>query len=81
MPTVLDRDGYGDTHMSEREVLLDEVAYCDMTNTKKSTARKQRVTGCGPRFVKIGRSVRYRRGDVLDWLESRTVRSTSENLS
>lgn len=64
--------------MSEREVLLDEVAYCEMTHTKPSTARKQRVTGSGPQFLKIGRSVRYRRGDVLDWLELRTVRSTSE---
>jgi predicted DNA-binding transcriptional regulator AlpA len=67
--------------MSEREVLLDELAYCEMTHTKPSTARKQRVTGGGPRFVKIGRSVRYRKGDVLDWLESRTVSSTSEALS
>jgi predicted DNA-binding transcriptional regulator AlpA len=67
--------------MSEREALLDEAAYCGMTNTKQSTARKQRVTGCGPRFVKIGRSVRYRKGDVLDWIASRTVRSTSEPLA
>ena len=67
--------------MSEREVLIDEVAYCQMANTKQSTARKQRVTGNGPRFVKIGRSVRYRIGDVQDWLQSRTVRSTSETLS
>jgi predicted DNA-binding transcriptional regulator AlpA len=67
--------------MPENEILLDEIAYCDLTNTKQSTARKQRVTGSGPKFIKLGRSVRYRKGDVLDWLESRTVRSTSEALS
>jgi predicted DNA-binding transcriptional regulator AlpA len=67
--------------MSDNEVLLDEVAYCALVNTKQSTARKQRVTGQGPRFIKIGRSVRYRKGDVMDWLESRTVRSTSQALA
>jgi predicted DNA-binding transcriptional regulator AlpA len=67
--------------MSGHDVLLDEVAYCDMTNTKQSTARKQRVTGSGPKFLKLGRSVRYRKGDVQDWLESRTVQSTSVALS
>ena len=34
-----------------------------------------RSHGYGPRFVKIGRRrVRYRRGDVLDWLNERTHR-------
>ena len=28
------------------------------------------VEGKGPKFMKIGRSVRYRRADVLAWLES-----------
>lgn len=67
--------------MSEREEIGDEAAYCEWANLKRSTARKQRVTGSGPKFLKIGRSVRYRKGDVLDWLESRTVSSTSEALS
>lgn len=67
--------------MSEREEIGDEAAYCDWINIKSSTARKQRVTGTGPKFLKIGRSVRYRKGDVLDWLESRKVSSTSEVLS
>lgn len=26
-------------------------------------------------FVKVGRSVRYRRSDLIAWIESRTVRS------
>jgi predicted DNA-binding transcriptional regulator AlpA len=67
--------------MSEREEIGDEAAYCSWANLKPSTARKQRVMGSGPKFIKLGRSVRYRKGDVQDWLESRTVRSTSEALS
>ena len=34
------------------------------------------VRGQGPRFVRIGRSVRYRRDDLLDWIESRVVDPT-----
>ena len=31
------------------------------------------VRGQGPRFVRIGRSVLYRRNDLLEWIESRVV--------
>jgi predicted DNA-binding transcriptional regulator AlpA len=38
-----------------------------------------RVRGGGPRFVKVsGRSVRYRRRDILAWIEERTRSNTSE---
>ncbi|SOC56491.1 hypothetical protein [Chromohalobacter canadensis] len=49
-----------------------------------ATARKARTTGSllgrpAPRFVKRGRSVRYRLKDVLDWLaDGDTYRSTAE---
>ncbi len=37
------------------------------------------VRGDGPPMVKIGaRMVRYRVGDLRDWLAARTVRSTSQ---
>ena len=42
------------------------------------TLQKWRVTGFGPEFFKIGRSVRYRRREVLDWIESRRRAHTSE---
>lgn len=35
------------------------------------------VRGDGPPMVKIGRSVRYRVGDLREWIESRRVSSTS----
>lgn len=38
-----------------------------------------RVRGGGPKFVRISaRSIRYRRRDLVDWIESRLVGSTSE---
>jgi hypothetical protein len=33
-----------------------------------------RYVGQGPPFIHVGRSVRYRRGDVLGWLEQNTTR-------
>ena len=36
------------------------------------------VTGDGPPFIKLGRAVRYRVGDLLDWIDSHRFRSTSE---
>jgi len=43
-----------------------------------STLEKLRVYGGGPRFSKVGRSVRYHSSDLDQWLRSRVVGSTSE---
>lgn len=41
-----------------------------------------RTKGYGPRFVRISpRCVRYRRSDILSWLNSRTHSSTAEYLA
>jgi len=37
-----------------------------------------RVSGDGPRFCKLKRSVRYRVSDLEAWLSARAVGSTSE---
>ena len=45
----------------------------------ESLLEKMRVTGNGPPFCKAGpRIVVYRVGDILNWLESRKITSTSE---
>jgi predicted DNA-binding transcriptional regulator AlpA len=36
------------------------------------------VRGDGPPMIKIGRSVRYRTGDLREWIKSHQVNSTSE---
>lgn len=41
---------------------------------------KARLTGTGPRFLKIGaRSVRYRRSDIDAWLADKTRISTADS--
>ena len=44
------------------------------------TLERLRVTGCGPRFIRAGRAVRYREGDLEAWVASRLVTSTSAIL-
>ena len=39
---------------------------------------KLRMTGDGPRWVKLGRKVRYERSALDDWIAVGRVRSTSE---
>lgn len=50
-----------------------------IANLSKSKFEKMRLTGEGPPFCKAGlKVVVYRVQDVVDWLESRKIKSTSE---
>jgi hypothetical protein len=44
----------------------------------KQTLAIHRLRGTGPRFVKVGRLVRYRRSDLDAWIAARVRGSTSE---
>lgn len=45
------------------------------------TLAEWRCKGNGPRFVKVGNRVRYTPAALAEWIESRTVASTSEHDS
>ncbi len=67
----------------DRTILLDEVnTEADLASFMKKhpdTVRAWRINGIGPRHVRIGRSIRYRRDDVLAWLEANTVTGTGSS--
>lgn len=42
------------------------------------TMERHRTAGTGPRFSALGRAIRYRRRDLLAWVEAAARRSTSE---
>lgn len=46
-----------------------------------STLEKGRVSGRGPRFIKLGRAVRYLTLDLDAYLQARVKNSTSETIS
>lgn len=58
--------------------LIDETMLADWLGESVSSLQKWRVSGNGPKFVKNPKSVRYRVGDVRDWISHNTVQSTSE---
>lgn len=56
---------------------IDETIAADFLCQSVRTIQKWRVTGFGPRFYKSGRSIRYRRRDLLAWGETRRRANTS----
>jgi predicted DNA-binding transcriptional regulator AlpA len=58
--------------------LADTIETAKRLGLSTSCLNKWRVYGKGPRFVKLGKAVKYRLTDVEAWLEERSRRSTSE---
>ncbi len=48
---------------------------------KPNTLEKMRIAGTGPRYLKLGRAVRYRVADLEEYMNARSVQSTSEQVA
>jgi len=59
--------------------LLHPKEVAQMLNVSLSWLAKARLRGDGPRYVKIGRAVRYPESSVREYVKSRMRGSTSEN--
>jgi predicted DNA-binding transcriptional regulator AlpA len=60
------------------ETLLTTPTVAELTGLSQVTLRRWRSTGSGPRFVRLGRAVRYRPDDITDFVSARTYESTSQ---
>ncbi|MEJ0093211.1 MAG: helix-turn-helix domain-containing protein [Methylocella sp.] len=60
-------------------LLLTTIAAAQMCGLRKNTLDKMRLSGTGPAYLKLGRSVRYDLADIEAWISSSRRRSTSEN--
>jgi len=58
------------------ENLLNEHAVANLLDISVASIRRWRLLRQGPKFIKIGASVRYRPEDVAAWLESRPTGGT-----
>lgn len=58
---------------SNQPEFLDEKRLCEVLGISAVTATKWRAKAKGPPFIKVGRLVRYRRGDLEAWLRANTV--------
>lgn len=57
--------------------LIDEAQAAHMLALSIRTMQGWRLRGGGPLYIKIGRAVRYRRGDLAAFIEARVVASTT----
>jgi predicted DNA-binding transcriptional regulator AlpA len=61
--------------------LLTQRQAAEMLALSERTLERFRTSGMGPKFVRLGHSVRYRLVDVEAFIASRVVGSTSERPS
>jgi len=64
--------------MTSDDDLINEIEAARMLCLSVRTMQMGRLRGTGCPYVKLGRSVRYRRGDVLAFINARIVTSTTE---
>ena len=60
------------------EKLLTQKEVAHQLGISQRTLERHRVIGTGPRFVRLGRLVRYRMSDLEEWIELSVRRSTSD---
>jgi Helix-turn-helix domain len=65
------------TH-SDLDALLREQDAADILCLSVRTLQSWRIRLAGPPFVQVGRAVRYRRRDLIDWIAANTVGSFKE---
>jgi len=62
--------------------LFNQITIAHVRDCSKATMERDRWAGGGIPFIKIGRAVKYRKADVLAWLEqNQTQNSTSEKAT
>jgi predicted DNA-binding transcriptional regulator AlpA len=66
------------TRAVSTEPLLQPKEAARILNVSISWLAKSRLSGTGPRFVKIGRAVRYLESSLREYIKGRTRGSTSE---
>jgi predicted DNA-binding transcriptional regulator AlpA len=57
-------------------ILWTEIQTAEFLTVPVKTLQAWRVRGGGPKFIKLGRSVRYRREDLERFLDERTMTHT-----
>jgi predicted DNA-binding transcriptional regulator AlpA len=63
---------------NEIDPLLHPAQVAKLLGVSLSWLAKSRMNGTGPRFVKLGRAVRYALSAVREYIKSRQRNSTSE---
>lgn len=62
-----------DRDKQDPDALLMEVHAAKLLNLSVRTLQAWRLRGDGPAFVRAGRAIRYRRSDLIAWINENTV--------
>lgn len=60
-------------------LLLDQIQVAKLLGVTTKFLEARRCRGGGPPFVRVGRLIRYQPEALCHWIQSQTVRSTSED--
>jgi excisionase family DNA binding protein len=58
---------------TDPDSLVTEVQAAKFLNISIRTLQAWRIKLAGPRFVRVGRAIRYRRSDLIAWIEANIV--------
>ena len=58
---------------TDPDSLVTEVQAAKFLNISIRTLQAWRIKLAGPRFVRVGRAIRYRHSDLIAWIEANTV--------
>ncbi|MBE7202345.1 MAG: helix-turn-helix domain-containing protein [Parafilimonas terrae] len=64
------------TSPPDTEPLLTEAEAAELLSLSVRTLQAWRYDNSGPRYCRLGRQIRYRRADLLAWIEARTPESS-----
>ena len=60
------------------DILLREQEAADLLSLSVRTLQSWRIRMAGPPFVQVGRAVRYRRRDLIAWIDANTCGGAAE---
>ena len=63
------------------DALLTEVDAADLLKLSIRTLQAWRSNCSGPAFIRAGRAIRYRRADLLTWIEATVVASAQSDFN
>lgn len=67
--------------MSDTRPLATPAEVAEYLGTTVVRLARRRFDGNGPKFVKVGKSVRYRWSDVEEWINANTCQSTADRAA
>jgi predicted DNA-binding transcriptional regulator AlpA len=65
-------------HTAQLPILLTQIDLAEYLSKSTAWCERARWSGTGPKYIKLGRHVRYKAADVLEWIEENSKSSTSD---